>query len=751
MSQSSVNPALTVSFQRAAGRAALLLLACYLVIAGGKFAGLVLYPLYALNVWLVALGGLAWMAWRWLRRRPFPATPLDLPLLAWVVALLVSALASEDPRVSLERWVFELVCVLVFYLMVDLERAGKRVETWIWLTLLAGTWLLYFGLQELASWYLRWFAIGGWADPIPPATIRVQATTGHANALAAYLNLLWPLAAARLLAVKARFGKALLGLYIAIALLLLYFTSSRGGWLGGAAALAALGFLLALDRREQVRQGWHWLLARKWALGGLVAAALVAGGLGGALLLRQAQHPSHPQGDPRGYIWRVAFDMFRLDPWSGTGPGTYVAHFLEAYSIPPGMLLPHAHNTLINTLGESGLLGLAAMLSLGVAIVLMAARSWRAGTPGNRVLLGGTLAALVGLAMHSQFEVPQVVPLVNLLTGALLAQMAGQAQPPDRKPALPVGNILLAGGWLGAACLGLYSWWGYAAFQRGLDASGRQDWPSAVAWMDEAARRDPALAHYALQAGQAHAEISLDAQGMMRDPAELAKAIEWLERGLARQGSFALDWARLGALRQAGGDLPGAVDAYTRAAELAPESVEVLLALGQALEQNGQAKQAREVYGRVLAMQPDAAHDAFWGETEVRSEVVASRPPIAIDPDDPWAALEAGDFARAEDLFRAQLTVNDAQGYLGLSLALTGQGEQEEGEKALRVAEFVGGGDEKIRRLLCTFMPIDQIQGKGKKCEERYNIWNSSNWLKTTILGNAGDYFSLLFHRISFP
>lgn len=69
MKRSTITSLHFSSLGRVAQHVGLLLLACYLTIAGGKFAGLVLYSHYLVNVWLIVLGGLAWMIWRVLRKR----------------------------------------------------------------------------------------------------------------------------------------------------------------------------------------------------------------------------------------------------------------------------------------------------------------------------------------------------------------------------------------------------------------------------------------------------------------------------------------------------------------------------------------------------------------------------------------------------------------------------------------------------------------------------------------------------------
>ena len=107
------------------------LLLIYLLLAGGTYNGSVLFTLQRANLVLFLLCGLAWLGWRFWRRRPFPSTPLDGPLVAWVAAGLLASLFSTNPRLSLDVFTATLVYVLVFYLVVDLVRAGWRREAWL--------------------------------------------------------------------------------------------------------------------------------------------------------------------------------------------------------------------------------------------------------------------------------------------------------------------------------------------------------------------------------------------------------------------------------------------------------------------------------------------------------------------------------------------------------------------------------------------------------------------------------------------
>ncbi len=744
------NPLRMAALGRAAQRAALALLALYVVAWGGKYAGLVLYLPYMINVWLLALGSLAWLAWRALRRRPFPATPFDLPLLAFLAAYLLSSLASPIPRLGLEQFGYYLACTLIFYLLVDLARAGKSLEPWLGLMLLAGAWYLFFGLGEVTAWYRRWLEIAPPGQWIPPATLRVDATIGHPNTLAALLNLLWPLAAARLAAARSRWLKAALAVYVLAAFAVLFLTSSRGGWLAAAAALAVLILLLALDRRELVRRCWAWLRAHAWAWAGLGLAGLLLGRALGALMLRQVQHPTHPTADPRGYIWQVAVAMFRARPWLGGGPGTYPLEYLSFFSNPPFDLLPHAHNFVLNQLGENGLAGAAATLALGAVLAWAAWQAWKRSAPGGRTLLAGSLAALAGLAVHSQFDLPQWAPVVNVLTAVLMAGLAAPLLP--RRPAgvpLAAGNALLTAGCLALVVLSLLSGWGYTAYQRGVEALRAGNWPSAARWLEEAIRRDPSMPVYHLQAGVAYARLGMDDAGRATDPAALRKSIALTGQGLALAGNYAPDWAGLGMAKLAAGDAKGGVEALRTAAGLAPAWAEVRLALAQALEQAGQDAEAAALYRAALEMKPALAEDPSAPDTPLWREAAASPPSALPDAEESWQALAEGDAARAEALFKAQAGgVNNASAYLGLGLAQMQQGRLEEARRSLETSTFIDGSQPRAHAVLADLYAklgeAAKAQAESARAAELLGI---SAYNRPAELGTRKGQWVLIYHR----
>jgi len=670
---------------------ALIPLLGYALLLGGTFNGLVLYRLNLINAVLIAALGALWIGWRLRRRIPLPRTRLDRPLAALLAAYFLATPFSIDPRRSIVFTLQMVLYTLIFYLLVDLLRNGWPAGLFIKVLLILSGLVLFFGVWELARWLTGWWAIGGWADPIPPATTRVRAFLGHPNFVAAFLNLLLPMAIVR--AVRGGRGtRLLLGLWVALALVLIFFTSSRGGWLGTAAALGTLGLLAFLNRQATIARAWNGLRQRPLALLALSVAGLLLVLVLGVPVMRQMQHPSHGKGfGSREWIWSAAWHALRSDPLTGQGPFTFGSLMTRRYSIPPQMLLAHAHNYLLNTAAETGLPGLLALLWVAGMLALLAVQRWRNAPRQQRLEISGAIAALAGCAVHSLFETPQTMPTICLVIAVPLALLAAGDRP---APGLPqrAGNVALALGWL---LVSLASWWSlraYAPFHRGVLAANLGRWGEATVALDRAARLDPANAFFHLQAGYAHGQRAL-AEG---EAGELEPALAHYEWGVALEPDFSTNWANLGPLRWAAGDQEGAIEALERAVALAPKEPAFRLTLGRLYEAAGRDEEARAAYGAVLNARPFWAHTHFFRATPLRDEVCstwrearAAQPRSDSDLALGWQALAAGDAAQAEAHFQKATLTGDAEAYRGLGLTYLAQGRFDRAERALRTARFI--------------------------------------------------------------
>ncbi len=698
-----------VRWRYLAQESVLILVLGYLLLLGGTFNGLVLYSLNLTTAVVVGVIGLVWLGYHFWRRQPLPRTPLAAPLLVFLASYTAAAFFSTDPGRSAGYVGLLALYVLAYFLVADLLRAGWPAELFVKSLIVVSLFVLFFGAWELERWLADWLAISGLAHLIPPATYRVRAFLGHPNFVAAFLNLLLPLVITRALETKAKFPRVLLALWALGALVLIFFTSSRGGWIGTAALVVALIFLLGVAQREQMRKILRALIWPRWRLAAVSAMALALIAAAGWLVVRQSQHPTHgPLLESRSGIWPPAWQAFLRSPLVGTGPFTYASTYLQANSVPPAMLLAHAHNYVLNIATEAGLLGEAALIWLAAALVVSVWRRWRSSTPSERMLLAGSTASLVGIAVHSLFDTPQTMPTIDLtialVIGITLIRPADSVEPITRQlksssPRLMTdrGSLITILLFVGVMAGWAWSLWSYAPFERGVMAANLDQWNNATPWLDLAARRNPRLAFYQFQAGYAHGVRANEP-----DPAQLDAALTYYQAGAAIEPHWTLNLANLAALYDQAGQRDKAIHWMQQAARLTQGEAAFPLNLGRYQEAAGNPKAASEAYRQALDLRPMWADLPFWRQTDVRRQALndwhATHPdgasPVAWDQGSNrllagWNALASGRAEEARALFLRPLAANDAEAYLGLGEADLALSRLDEADTALRTALFM--------------------------------------------------------------
>jgi O-antigen ligase len=214
------------------------------------------------------------------------------------------------------------------------------------------------------------------------------------------------------------------------------------GYANGLAILAAIGALLACGlalstRKRSLRLAavaplavfapelvlsssngaWGALVAgglvtlgmlRRSAIVSAVVAVAVVGLVAGALIV--ARH-----GNPRTGYWSAAWSEYRAAPVLGTGPGTFGQAWLRYRS--NDRTTSDAHSLYLETLGESGPLGLAL---LGAALLVPFAAAVGA---GRDPLAAGATGAYAAFVLHAgldfDWELPAVT-IAGLVAGAVV-------------------------------------------------------------------------------------------------------------------------------------------------------------------------------------------------------------------------------------------------------------------------------------------------------------------------------------------
>jgi O-antigen ligase len=310
---------------------------------------------------------------RWVR------TPIDVPALAWLAAMVLATLVAIDrgvPVGSLARGLIPGVTAVAAWHARDRRRAAVAIAVLLAAGSVAGL---------IGGW--RFFAQGG---RFPARAIGFSGTW---MTFGLQMSLLVSLAAGILISARERrwrVGALAAGLAGSLALALSF---TRSAWLALAASLAVM---LGLRR--------PWALTLLAAVG-LVAVVALPGDLGDRL--RSALDPGHPANRERTLMWQAGARLFLDHPVTGVGLQD-LRPLLEPYQSPRAVERhPHLHNSYLQVAVSTGCIGFLAFLALCVALI----RSAAGGPPGLRHARGlgagvklGVTAGTAGFMMGALFD-----------------------------------------------------------------------------------------------------------------------------------------------------------------------------------------------------------------------------------------------------------------------------------------------------------------------------------------------------------
>ncbi len=320
----------------------------------------------AFLLWLTALvRGTA--TWRW--------TPIYPALLAWVMASLLSAAFSLDPRTGVGA-IWDLPTLALVPMAVSLID-GRR-------------WDLM--LRCLAVMATASSSVGLWQYLHGASTLdnRLHGFVSHYMTFSG-----WTLIVTLLLAADIVFNNARRRVWtvpvFALCCSVLALTYTRGAWVG-----FAVGATLVV------------VLWRPKALT-VAPVLLVAIALFAPMTVKQRAlsilDPTHPSNYDRICMARAGFSMVADHPLTGIGLDMVKPNY-EAYRVTGSIMdrPPHLHSNIVQIAAERGLVGLAAYAAI---IVVFGVAAWRAlGWPHSPVSppVAGALAAVLGITVAGLFE-----------------------------------------------------------------------------------------------------------------------------------------------------------------------------------------------------------------------------------------------------------------------------------------------------------------------------------------------------------
>ncbi len=533
---------------------------------------------------------------------------------------------------------YALVVGLLFVTR-DLFRGMRRRHRFAHLMLVAGVVQVVVGVVHLLGDAATiYFLPGG-----PPGDAHFFGSFVSQNRNAAYLNMLWPLAAAmgieRWLASpgrpEQRSGTPVLKadgslldppVYLAVAVVLVggvLLCNSRMGWLVMGWSVLTLVALFWMRTRSALQGALFW------------SGSLIVGGALGfvfrqpllALLSRLSEKP-HPHLRP--VIWRAAWQTALDHPWLGIGLGTFEQGFARYNPIRGYYTVLHADNTYLNLIVELGIPGaLLALAAIGVGMGHVVSSKFWLRSRGQGLILG-LCTALGGLLIHSFVEQTTrgygTLVTATMAAGLLLAAIrAPEARHFDttlrhgRTPPRAFSALLVLPLALGlAVCFGV----GDLVTQQGKEAYREKRLDELVPALHVAAQVAPWAGGPVRLLGtaelfQAHRLLarSLDEDApvaratLAAVPGHLRAAESYLSAAIVRDPLDGYAQRALSRVAQLRGERRLARALALDACRVQPSDYRNRLQLGRILEWMGRRDDALDAFGQALVLAPDPALD----------------------------------------------------------------------------------------------------------------------------------------------
>jgi O-antigen ligase len=361
------------------------------------FAATLPWSVAPISIGVVLCGALTLACWwrpggvRWIR------TPVDLPALGWMAALVLASLFALDPAGSwpnVKKGLLLAVVPVAAYHARD-ERTAKRAMAALFLSASAAT-----------VYALVRFANDGGAFPA-----RVRGLVGHPLTYGGQAMLLLSLCGAVALKIRDarwRYGAVALGLLVAPALLGSF---TRSAWIG---TFVSFAVIVARTRAR-------WLPA----LAGVALAALLLLPAGYRTRALSAFDTKSVWNVERILLWDAGLSMFRDHPVTGVGLQD-LRPLIERYRKPGAHETHgHLHNVVVQVGATMGVIGLAALVGLWIGLARTAAAPPPPGTPFGGAIRNAALGALAGFVVAGLFEWnlgdEELVDFLAVLIGAAFA------------------------------------------------------------------------------------------------------------------------------------------------------------------------------------------------------------------------------------------------------------------------------------------------------------------------------------------
>ena len=374
-------------------------------------------------------------------------TPLDIPLLLFLGANILSTIFSIDQHTSIWGYysrsnggLLSIISYLLLYWAfvsnISKEQVFKILKVGLVAGLIISIWgiMEHFGISFSCVILRQELNASCWVQDVQA---RVFASLGQPNWLASYLGMLIPVSLYFVLTSKTRSETIRYTLYSITYYLAFTFTYSRGPTLGLLAGLLIFG-VLHYGRTiffERAKRAEKYKIIKPYLLV-LVSFLLVNLLFGSALtsfrLVSKFAAPARPSvsintpssttqlevggtesGQIRLIVWQGAIDIFRHYPILGTGVETFAYSYYQFRPVAHNLvsewdfLYNKAHNEFLNYLANTGIVGFSTYMLLIGTFLWWSIRYYVSGIKG--ILIPSLLASYVSYLVSNFFGFSVVI------------------------------------------------------------------------------------------------------------------------------------------------------------------------------------------------------------------------------------------------------------------------------------------------------------------------------------------------------
>lgn len=541
----------------------------------------------------------------------FPLTALTVILIGYCVWIWLSLLWAHN---RYEGFIFNShmsVCALTMFITAAIPVSNEWRKRWMLSLMLGCSGVVIIG-------FLQYWGVIEWIRQVESPA----ATFGNKNMAAQFVCMVLVLLPGLFFCFQKRCPRILIGLSGSMALMFLFFTKSRAGWL---ATSVSLLISLALLYRDAQKPDSLVTFSR-------AVIIKIAIGICGTVLIIACFHPStvkrmysgtmrifvHPDyanGEStisiRLKIWRNSFEMVKDRPIAGYGAGNFKVFYplYHQKAVTDTVFSPrqhpkYVHNDFVQHAVEFGVIGAILFVGFFCYTLLLAYRLLRSNLPPkSRMLTISVCCGIVCFMVLSMFSFPSaraLPPLLLFLYSGILMNIYLHEKRPAFRYTIKIRPMIKVFGCAVVVVFGVFltrfnvhnlisdKYYNFAQQMENL-----KNWNGAIDYGLRAHHHNPFNAEIRSTIGLAYAQTG-----------QLAEAISMLEKASAAFPYHMNSLLNLGAAYTHLGDYESALATLERVRGVKPDHVNILTDLGMLYAKTNRLVKAIECFQGAVSRAP---------------------------------------------------------------------------------------------------------------------------------------------------